>query len=259
MITPPGDIDSHILSEGTRMTQTTKYGGACWRMLLALVALALLVSAVAPQGAWATPRSGVTPDVRQAPDYPALNDPSPDVRAAAVQAIRKTKDVDAVPALVAHIEDPDERVGLYIAQALAELAPPDVVPLLLTPLLRFDANGRWRSAYVLGERKEMRAVSVLARALTDDEVLVASTAAGALAKIGTPAAIAALIGSLTSERPAEVHTAMNGLLALGDAAVPALAEALEAADGHVEFHASQVLQAIGTPAAMAALNGTVAQ
>ena len=177
-------------------------------------------------------------------------------RAAAVQAIRKAKDADAVPALVAHIEDPDERVGLYIAQALADLAPPDVVPLLLVPLLRFDANGRWRSAYVLGERKEPRAVSVLARALTDDEILVASTAAGALAKIGTPAAIAALIGSLTSERPAEVHTAMNGLLTLGDAAVPALTEALEAADSHVELHASQVLEAIGTPAAMAALSGT---
>ena len=127
------------------------------------------------------------------------------------------------------------------------------VPLLLAPLLRSDASGRWRAAYVLGERKEPRAVSVLARALRDDEVLVASTAAGALAKIGTPAAIAALIGSLTSERPAEVHTAMNGLLTLGDAAVPALAEALEAADSHVEFHASQVLEAIGTPAAMAAL------
>ena len=70
------------------------------------------------------------------------------------------------------------------------------------------------------------------------------------------AAIAALIGSLTSERPAEVHTAMNGLLTLGDAAVPALAEALEAADSHIELHASQVLEAIGTPAAMAALSGT---
>jgi ParB family chromosome partitioning protein len=241
------------------MTQTRTHVSPRWRKFLALATLALLVSAVAPQGAWATPRSVVTSEVRRAPDYPALDDPSPDVRAAAVQAIRKAKDADAVAALVAHIEDPDERVGLYIAQALAELAPPDVVPLLLVPLLRFNANGRWRSAYVLGERKEPRAVSVLARALTDDEVLVASTAAGALAKIGTPPAIAALISSLTSERPAEVHTAMNGLLTLGDVAVPALAEALEAADGHVEFHASQVLEAIGTPAAMAALNGTEAQ
>jgi HEAT repeat protein len=110
---------------------------------------------------------------------------------------------------------------------------------------------------VLGERKEPRAVSVLARALKDDEVLVSSTAAGALAKIGTPAAIAALISSLTSERPAEVHAAMKGLLALGEAAVPALTEALESADGHVEYHASTVLETIGTPAAMAALSGMV--
>ncbi len=132
----------------------------------------------------------------------------------------------------------------------------NVVPLLLVPLLRADASGRWRAAYVLGERKEPRAVSVLARALRDDEVLVARTAADALSKIGTPAAIAALIGSLTSQRPSEVLAAMNGLLALGDAAVPALAEALESASGQVEFQASTVLEAIGTPVAMAALTGT---
>jgi HEAT repeat protein len=225
-------------------------------MLLALAILAILVSAAASQGAWAAPRSDVTSDARQAPDYPALDDPSPDVRVAAVQAIRKAKDADAVPSLIAHLEDPDERVGLYIAQALAELAPPEVVPLLQAPLLRADASGRWRAAYVLGERKESRAVSVLARALKDDEVLVARTAAEALSRIGTTAAITALIGSLVSERPSEVFAAMNGLLALGDAAVPALAQALEAADGHVELHASQVLEAIGTPAAMAALSGT---
>ena len=235
------------------MTQTRKHDAHRWWLM---VTLAILVSTAAAQGVWAAPLPGATPETRQAPDYPALDDPSPDVRAAAVQAIRKAKDAEAVPALVAHLEDSDERVGLYIAQALTELAPPDVVPLLLVPLLRSDASGRWRAAYVLGERKEPRAVSVLARALKDDEVLVASTAAGALAKIGTPAAIAALIDSLTSKRPAEVHTAMNGLLTLGDAAVPALAEALESADGHVELRASQVLEAIGTPAAMAALTGT---
>jgi HEAT repeat protein len=112
---------------------------------------------------------------------------------------------------------------------------------------------------VLGERKEPRAVSVLARALKDGEVLVSRTAAEALSKIGTPAAINALVASLTSERPAEVHAAMNGLLTLGDVAVPALAEALESASGHAEYHASVVLEAIGTPAAMAALTGAVAQ
>ena len=237
------------------MTQTRTHVSPRWRTLLALVILAILVSMVSAPGVWAAPQANTPLSAGQAPDYPALDDPSPDIRAAAVQAIRKAKDGDALPALVAHIEDPDERVGLYIAQALAELAPPDVVPLLLVPLLRFDASGRWRAAYVLGERREPRAVSVLARALRDDEVLVSSTAAGALAKIGTPAAIAALIGSLTSKRPSEVLAAMNGLLALGDAAVPALAQALEAADGHVELRASQVLEAIGTPVAMAALSG----
>ena len=237
------------------MTQPPKQGAPRPQLLVSLAILVLLVSAVIAQGAWAAPRAEVTPNAGRAPDYPALDDPDPEVRAAGVQAIRAAKDTDAVPALVAHIEDPDERVGLYIAQALAELAPVDVVPTLQAPLLRADASGRWRAAYVLGERKEPRAVSVLARALKDEEVLVARTAAEALSKIGAPAAITALIASLTSERPSEVFAAMNGLLALGDAAVPALAEALEAADSHVEFHASQVLEAIGTPTAMAALSG----
>jgi HEAT repeat protein len=259
MIAVGDDVDSHSLSEGISMTQASKCGGTRWKMFLALAILAILASMVAAPSGWAASRSDVTANAGQAPDYPELDDPNPDVRAVAVQAIRKDKDVDAVPSLIAHLEDPDERVGLYIAQALVELAPPEVVPLLQAPLLRADTGGRWRAAYVLGERKEPRAVSVLARALKDEEVLVARTAAEALSKIGTVAAITALIGSLTSERPAEVFAAMNGLLALGDAAVPALVKALEAADGHVELHASQVLEAIGTPAAIAALNGTVVQ
>lgn len=238
------------------MTPTRKPGARRWLMLLAA---AILLSTAAVQGTWAAAKESIVLDARPAPDYPALDDQDPEVRAQAVQAIRETKDLAAIPTLVAHIEDPDERVGLYIAQALVELAPPDVVPLLQVPLLRSDARGRWRAAYVLGERREPRAVSVLARALKDDEVLVSRTAAEALAKVGTPMAIAALIASLTSERPSEVHAAMNGLLILEDSAVPALAEALESPDRRVEYRASVVLEAIGTPTAMAALTSLVAQ
>ena len=126
--------------------------------------------------------------------------------------------------------------------------------LLQLPVLTDNADGRWRAAFVLGERKESRAVSMLARALKDEEVLVSSTAAEALAKIGTRAAINALIASLTSLRPSEVHVAMHGLLVLSDVAVPALAQALESADGHAEFHAATILEAIGAPAAQAALH-----
>jgi HEAT repeat protein len=206
------------------------------------------------QGAWAAPQFGAVHAARQAPDYPGLDDPDPVVRAETVLAIREVKAVDAVPALIAHLEDPDQRVGLYIAQALVELVPADTVNLLQLPLLIGNTDVRWRAAFVLGERKESRAVSMLARALKDEDVLVSSTAAAALAKIGTRAAINALIASMMSRRPSEVHVAMNGLLVLSDVAVPALAQALESADGHAEFHAATVLEAIGTPAAQAALH-----
>ena len=47
---------------------------------------------------------------------------------------------------------------------------------------------------------------------------------------------------------------MNGLLALGDTAVPALERTLESPSGHAEYHAATVLEAINTPKARAALN-----
>ena len=63
--------------------------------------------------------AGFAPDVWAAPGrhalqektYPGLDSPDPEVRAAAVQAIRAAKDKSAVRALLDHLEDPDERVG----------------------------------------------------------------------------------------------------------------------------------------------------
>jgi hypothetical protein len=56
------------------------------------------------------------------PDYEGLRKINPAERAAAVQAIRRTGDVGAVPQLLDSIADPDPAVGLYIAQALGDLA-----------------------------------------------------------------------------------------------------------------------------------------
>ena len=222
-----------------------------WMVFVTLLALAWMGVAGSAQIARAqAPTAGT---------YPKLDSPDPNVRAEAVQEIRAAQDHNAAIALIDHIEDPDQRTGLYIAQALIELAPPDVVSLLQASLLSGNADGRWRAAYVLGARKETRAASMLAHALRDEDVLVSRTAAEALAKIGTPAATKALIAALTSSRPAEIHAAMNGLLLLGDAAVPALAEALESNNWQVEYSAAVVLEAIGTPSAVAALTHLTAQ
>ena len=85
--------------------------------------LAILLSVGAIQGAWAAPQFGAVHAARQAPDYPGLDDPDPAVRAETVLAIREAKDVDAVPALIARLEDPDQRVGSISRRLWLSLRP----------------------------------------------------------------------------------------------------------------------------------------
>lgn len=217
----------------------------------ALVLLMLLNSISA---ALAAPGTVPAPDrPAQQVAYPGLDSSDPTVRADAVQAIRAAKDKRAVRALLAHLEDPDQRVGLYIAQALVELASDAELALLRSALWLVNPDGRWRAAFVLGERRDVRAIPVLERTLRDEEVLVGRTAAEALARIGGTAAARALVRGLYSDRPAEVMAAKNGLLRLGDAAIPELRRALESGIITAELNATLVLETIGTPAARAAL------
>lgn len=219
----------------------------CQWLVLVLAALLMLGLALP---AWAAPATSVR---TQAAAYSGLDDPDPAVRARTVQAIREAKDKNAVPALLAHIEDPDGQTGLYITQAIVELATREQLTPLLLLTGRGNTDGRWRAAYVLGQRKDSRALPSLAMALHDDEVLVTRTAAEALAEIGSTSAIGALMDSLQSARPSQVHAAKWGLLTLGDAAVPALAAGLESGIPEVEYSVSVVLEAIDTPAARAVL------
>jgi len=187
------------------------------------------------------------PSVQMA--YPDLDSADPDVRAAAVQAIRQARDVAAVPLLFERLEDQDQRVGLYVAQALVELAPESALPAIRNAAWLTNADGRWRAAFILGERKDIRAIPVLTYNLRHEEVLVHRSSADSLAKIGTVASANALIQALRSARLSEANAAMRGLLALGDEAVPFLAAVLESGDRDAELRAAIVLEMMGTPAA----------
>ena len=211
-----------------------------WTILVTLLVLALPGS---PGIA-----GSVSVQAAAAEAYPGLDSPDPNVRAEAVQAIRAARDRNAVPALISHLEDPDQRAGLYIAQALIELAPASALPSVRRVLWSGEANGRWRAALVLGELRDTGALPGLVRAMHDDEVLVQRTTAEALARIGTRMAINELIESLRGPRPSEIQAAMNGLLALGAAAIPALEEAAESGNRQVEYAASTVVEAINSAA-----------
>jgi HEAT repeat protein len=226
---------------------------AVWRCWIgATLVLLLLLGPCAP--ALAGPgRAALSQGWRAQGAYPDLDHHDPDVRAAAVQAIRQARANAAAAVLVKHLEDPDQRVGIYIVQAVVELAPANLLPVIRNAAWLMNADGRWRAAMILGERKDLQAVPVLTYNLRHPEVLVHSTSADSLAQIGTPAAMNALIRALGSARPSEVNAAMRGLLALGDVAVPALAAVLEAGDPAGELRAATVLEMLGTPAALQAL------
>ncbi len=113
-----------------------------------------------------------------------LNSDEPEVRAEAVIALMAFGDASAADRVFALLADPDPRVGLYAAQALGALASPENLPALREGLRHASPEVRWRTALVLGEMEDVRAVPALARALDDPEVLVHRTAADSLVKIG---------------------------------------------------------------------------
>lgn len=225
---------------------------AVWRRWVG-PALVLLLVLGSTSPIFAGPSALPAPAPTAQGSYLDLDSPDPDVRAAAVQAIRQARDVAAVPLLIERLEDPDQRVGLYIAQALVELAPESALPAIRNAAWLTNADGRWRAAFVLGERKDVRAIPVLTYNLRHEEVLVHSTSANSLAKIGTTASANALILALRATRSSEANAAMRGLLAMGDEAVPFLAAVMESGDRDAELRAAIVLEMMGTPAARQAL------
>jgi HEAT repeat protein len=192
------------------------------------------------------------------PVYAGLTRPDPAERGQAVQAVRAARDRLAVPALLEHLADPDQMVGLYIAQALGELATADALDELRAALRDPDPNVRWRAALALGERRDVNAVIVLSRALRDPEVLVQSSAAEALARIGTPEAAASLVAALTSAQDSVVHNAMSGLQTIGEAAVAALVEVLGSNNPSLRKNAATTLGYIASPQALPALQAALA-
>ncbi len=189
-----------------------------------------------------------------APEFSGLNSGSAAERADAAKALRYSGNAAAVPSLMARLNDPDQTVGLYVAQALGELAPQSALPQLRSGLNDRNADVRWRSALALGELHDAGAVTGLTVTLRDNDPMVQRMAAEALAKIGGNAAMAGLVGGLDSSQASTVQAAMGGLEAANEAAVPALTNAvLNSAQARQRANAASVLGYIDTPAARQAL------
>jgi len=221
---------------------------ACYLALVAVMALATM--------SWPVLADDPTPTPSALVDDLQSSDPAS--RAAAVAGLAALGDARAAQALFELLADPDQRVGLYAAQALGELASPENLPILRTGMRHRNPDVRWRTAFALGEMGDPRAIPALATALDDPEVLVHRTAAESLVKLGGPGAAGALARALGSSTPSVVNAAGNGLTQMGDMAVIPLTIGLSVGDARRRANSATVLGYIGSPQALPALRTAVA-
>ncbi|TME05602.1 MAG: hypothetical protein E6I80_16815 [Chloroflexi bacterium] len=113
----------------------------------------------------------------------ALHDPVPAVRLEAAKALGRVGDPAAVPALLNALRGADEQLGSIIFSSLVRLGHL-AVPVLIEASNSSSAWMRWNSVRALGKINDGRALSVLAKALSDTDHSVAWMAAKGLVQYG---------------------------------------------------------------------------
>jgi HEAT repeat protein len=121
------------------------------------------------------------------------NDPEAAVRAAAGRALGRLGSREAVPQLVAALDDRSVEVRVVAAAALWRLPDPSAVPSLLKRADDADKAVREWSALALGVVADARAVPVLARLLNDPERAVRLAAVRSLGRVGHASALPSLV------------------------------------------------------------------
>jgi len=155
-----------------------------------------------------------------------LEDSDAEVRRAAVRALGRTTSPAAVPALLALLDAPRRTESAhYITLALLRIGP-GAAEKLIRALDTHGPRGRAAAAKVLGWLGETSAVVALTRALDDDEDDVRAAAVDALGRIGLPTAAPRMRELLAPGGSASVRLAAT--VALGRLGDPASTEVLSA-------------------------------
>jgi len=163
---------------------------------------------------------------------------------ASLLALGRLGSADAVPALVAALQNPSEMIHETTARALGMLGPRarDAVPALLGALSRKNDLLRRHAVQALGRigSTEAPVIQALTAALQDPEVFVREPAALALGRLGAAArpALPALEAMMRSDREGEVACAAWALVQIDPAwdkcIAPEVKSAIPAARRHAE-------------------------
>jgi HEAT repeat protein len=195
------------------------------RTALSTVIVAALILAAAPAAAWAQTNSkeilalpaAKLVEVLRRPDAPIFE------KAKACQRLAVVGDKDAIPALVALL--PDEKLNLYARFGLEGIPDPAVDDALREATTKLQGRQLVGAIDSIGQRKDAKAIELLKGFLGNADAPVASAAAGALGRIGTPEAAAVIKAALAKDSPVKNCLGDGGL---------ACAEALVAAGKTVE-------------------------
>lgn len=179
----------------------------------------------------------------------AVNDTSPQVRAAVAAALAERGDESAVPILATRLaKDKDKFVRKTIAYALGRFHGGERTAALATALLDRELEIRAAAAVSLGDHPDAGAVASLASALSDKNDFVRAQAARALGVNGRSAAqtVTALIALLTKDVDSEVkRQAANALGQIGErSALPALHRAKRDRDPYLAETAAEAIRLI---------------
>ncbi len=152
----------------------------------------------------------------------------------------------------------DERAEAAVKKMAAQgqAAVPALVELLTAPRdggQEEKADARWWSVRALAEFRGEEAVKALIDALQDPEPSVRQGAALALRQQAARQSVPALVGALDDPDYLTGHLAADALVAVGEGAVPALIEVMEAGSHAARVNAVRALAMIGDQRAIPVL------
>jgi HEAT repeat protein len=116
----------------------------------------------------------------------------PEMRQYLALVLGRTRDPQAVPLLIAALDDPDDKTRIYAIWALGTLGHPSARPALVEALSSDDPGIRKTAAFALGELGDRAAVPALTAKLEDPVADVRWNAALALARLGSDAGVPVL-------------------------------------------------------------------
>jgi hypothetical protein len=134
-------------------------------------------------------------------------------KAKACQRLAVVGTKDAVPALAVLLSD--EKLNCYARCGLEGIADPSVDAALRDAATKLHGRQLVGVLDSIGQRRDAKAVELLAKLLTDKDTAVASAAAGALGHIGTIEAAQRLVGAVVPATAVQTAAA-DGLLACAE-------------------------------------------